>query len=86
MPIYKHKETGKQIEVLPGTRLPKVYIPVERSVTTKNDKPANEDKTKGEQKPKTDGKEKKATSGKSTSTKTNKNDKPANDKGTEEKK
>lgn len=86
MPIYKHKETGKTVVVLPGTRLPKVYVEVKRGAATKNDKPANEDKTKDEPKPETDNKEKKATGGKSTNAKTNKNDKPANDKGTEEKK
>lgn len=84
MPIYKHKETGKTVEVLPGTRLPKVYVLVEHRATTKNDKPANEDKTKDEPKPGIDNKEKKATGGKSTNTKTNKTNK--NDKGAEERK
>lgn len=33
MPIYRNKETGKQVEVMPGTRLPKIYEEVKNNTT-----------------------------------------------------
>ncbi len=48
MPIYRNQETGHEVEVMPGTRLPKVYKQVEKktapkppaNTTDKQDKPA----------------------------------------------
>lgn len=64
MPIYRNQETGHEVEVVRGTRLPKVYVEVKRSskpsTNTKksNDDPktttdkASDDKTKGDKTPK----------------------------------
>lgn len=35
MPIYRNQETGHEVEVMPGTRLPKVYKQVEKKTAPK---------------------------------------------------
>lgn len=52
MPIYRNQETGHEVEVMPGTRLPKVYKQVEKktapkppaNTTDKQNEPATADK------------------------------------------
>lgn len=52
MPIYRNQETGHEVEVMPGTRLPKVYKKVEKKAAPKSptdtadkqNKPATADK------------------------------------------
>lgn len=64
MPIYRNKETGHEVEVMSGTRLPKVYEKIDKKSATKsgnkpnagNDKPdeTKDAKTdKAQAKPKT---------------------------------
>lgn len=45
MPIYRNKETGYEVEVMRGTRLPKVYEEVKARSATKSDKSNQNDKT-----------------------------------------
>ncbi len=43
MPIYRNTESGHEVTVMPGTRLPKVYKEVKagsKPTETKDDKPA----------------------------------------------
>lgn len=38
MPIYRNKETGHEVEVMRGTRLPKVYEEVSKKITVSDTK------------------------------------------------
>lgn len=64
MPIYRNKQTGHEVEVMPGTRLPKAYEKVDKrsnnskASQTKNPQDENHDNDKpakaaGGSKPKT---------------------------------
>lgn len=87
MPIYRNPQTGHTVEVLPNTRLPKVYEKVSRSATAKTAKPATAKKDEVADKAKADKKadEKPATK-KADATKAAKDTKPATAKKDETKK
>ena len=49
MPIYRNKETGNEVEVMSGTRLPKVYEKIDKKSATKSGNKPNADGAKSDE-------------------------------------
>ena len=49
MPIYRNKETGHEVEVMSGTRLPKVYEKIDKKSATKSGNKPNADGAKSDE-------------------------------------